>query len=120
MRAVPVHNQRGSIIGAVETFEDLQQVANSDRCSTPQLAECVDGVTGAASHGMVELHLVRAFAAFREAQVPFGVLLVRIEKLEHFRASFGGEAASSFLRLVARTLEGALWITDSIGRWTDN
>lgn len=120
-RAVPVHNRRGSIVGALETFEDLQQVMGSERCIAPgHSAESVDAVTGTASRAMLELHLLRAFAAFREAQVPFGVLLVKVEKLAHFRASLGAEAAFSFLRLVARTLEGAVWPTDFVGRWADD
>ena len=121
MRAVPVHNEHGSIVGAVETFEDLQQAANPDRRDvTGQLPESIDAVTGTAGRATVELHLRRALAAFREVQVPFGVLLVQIEDLPHFRASLGIEAAYSFLRVVARTLEGSLWITDFIGRWRDD
>jgi diguanylate cyclase (GGDEF)-like protein len=53
-------------------------------------------------------------------QVPFGVLCVRLEELDHFRAKFGPEAAASLLRVVARTLEGALWKTDFLGRWSDD
>jgi diguanylate cyclase (GGDEF)-like protein len=57
---------------------------------------------------------------FREGQIPFGVLVLRIEQLADFRSRFGAEAASSFLRLVARTLEGALWTAEVIGRWTED
>ena len=121
MRAVPVRNQHGSIIGAVETFETMQQAANSDaRASAVQSPESIDATTGTASRSMVELQLRRALAAFREAEVSFGVLLVQIENLAHFRARLGSEAAFSFLRVVARTLEGTLWITDFIGRWRDD
>jgi PAS domain S-box-containing protein/diguanylate cyclase (GGDEF)-like protein len=121
MRAVPVHNQHGSIVGAVETFQDLQQAAHPDRCETRgQLPEAVDPVTGTATHVMAELHLRRALEAFQKFHTPFGVMLIRVEKLPHFRASLGPEAAASFLRVVARTLEGALWITDFVGRWSDD
>lgn len=119
MHAVPVHNKRGSIVGAAEIFDDLQQSAKPD-LSKGQLPEFIDPVTGTASHATVERHLRRALATFHELQVPFGVLLVQVERLAHFRANLGTEAGSSFLKVVARTLEGAFSMTDYIGRWKDD
>jgi len=120
-RAVPVRNTHGSIIGAAETFEDEQQVAvpdhREDRVKRPG---CVDEVTNLASHVMAQSRLRETLATFTEVQVPFGILCFRFEGLEHFRASFGPEAASSLLRMVARTLEGALWRTDFVSRWSDD
>lgn len=120
-RAVPVRNQHGSIMGAVETFEELQQVAQSDRRETIEdLSASFDPLTGATTRAMAESQLVRALAVFHESRVPFGILLLRVENLANFRASLGVEAAASFLRVVARTLQGALWMTDFIGRWSDD
>jgi len=45
---------------------------------------------------------------------------LRLEGLAHFRSSLGTEAASSLLRVVARSLESTLWTTDFIGRWSDD
>ncbi len=119
VRAVPVRNAHGSIIGAVETFEDQRQTISGYRRDSLNLPGCVDDVTGVASRVMIESHLRETFAAFGEVNVPFGVLSFRLEGLDHFRASFGPEATSSLLRVVARTLEGALWKTDFVGRWSD-
>ena len=120
VRAVPVRNQNGSIVGAVEVFEDLQASAIPGHFVSLQSAEFMDPVTGTASRATAERYLHRAFVAYRESQVPFGVLLIRVEKLTHFRANLGTEAGSSFLRVVARTLEGVFSIADYIGRWTDD
>lgn len=121
IRAVPVHNQHGSIIGAVETFEELQQTASpilrNDHLSLPG---CIDEGTHVASHALMLSHLRRTLATFVEVQVPFAVLGVQLEGLPHFRASLGPEAASSLLRVVARSLERTLWTTDFIGRWSDD
>jgi len=65
-------------------------------------------------------HLRETLATFVEFQVPFGVFCLRLEGLPHFRASLGPEAASSLLRVVARSLENTLWKTDVIGRWSDD
>jgi diguanylate cyclase (GGDEF)-like protein/PAS domain S-box-containing protein len=119
IRAVPIHNQRGSILGAVATFEDLE-IASNDRQDGARLPVCVDEVTGVATRAMVQAQLRETFAAFADTHVPFGILQFRLEGLEHFRAAFGTEAASSLLRVIARTLESALWKTDFVGRWTDD
>jgi diguanylate cyclase (GGDEF)-like protein/PAS domain S-box-containing protein len=121
IRAVPVHNPHGSIIGAVETFEELQQAAAPiHRDDNLRLPGCIDEITNVASHALMLSHLRRTLATFVEVQVPFGVLCLRLEGLPHFRASLGPEAASSLLRVVARSLESTLWTTDFIGRWSDD
>jgi diguanylate cyclase (GGDEF)-like protein/PAS domain S-box-containing protein len=120
-RAVPVRNVHGSIIGAAAIFDDQHEPAGGDqRGNLTRLPGCVDEVTGVANHVMMQSHLREALATFTDMHVPFGILSLRIERLEHFRASFGLEAASSLLRVVARTLESALWRTDCVGRWSDD
>jgi two-component system, cell cycle response regulator len=122
IRAVPVRNQHGSIIGAVETFEELQSAAatSDPRGDNPNPPGCVDDVTNLASQTFMRSHLREALATFVELHIPFGLLCLRLEGLAHFRASLGPEAASSLLRVVARSLENALWPTDFVGRWADD
>jgi diguanylate cyclase (GGDEF)-like protein/PAS domain S-box-containing protein len=121
IRAVPVHNQHGSIIGAVETFEELQQTAAPiDQDETLQLPGGIDPVTSVPSHALMLSQLGRTLANFVEVKVPFAVLGLRLEGLPHFRASLGPEAASSLLTVVARSLERTLWRTDVVGRWGDD
>jgi diguanylate cyclase (GGDEF)-like protein/PAS domain S-box-containing protein len=121
IHAVPVRNEHGSIIGGVEIFESLQPAASLDhREDSLNLPGCIDDVTGVASHLMMQSHLRETLGTFREVDVPFGILLFQLEGLEHFGASFGPEAAASLLRVVARTLESALWRTDFVGRWSDD
>jgi diguanylate cyclase (GGDEF)-like protein/PAS domain S-box-containing protein len=120
VRAVPVHNQHGSIIGAVETIEEVQPVVTAGRCEPRHLPDFTDGITGVANRAMMQSHLRQVLATYGEVRVPFALLFFRVEGLPHFRASLGPEAASSLLRVVARTLETSLWITDFVGRWSDN
>jgi diguanylate cyclase (GGDEF)-like protein/PAS domain S-box-containing protein len=121
IRVVPVHNQRGSIVGAVETFEEAQPVADPDhRDFGLTLPGCFDNVTGLASVAVMRSHLRHTLATFLEVQVPFAVLCLRLEGLEHFRASLGPEAASLLLRVVARSLENTFWSSDHVGRWSDD
>ena len=120
VRAVPVRNPHGSIIGALETFEDQHAVNFDHRDDRPPIPGSIDDVSGVASHAIMQSHLRETLGTFTDVQVPFGILSFRLEGLELFRTSFGPEAASSLLRVVARTLEGALWKTDFVGRWADD
>ncbi len=118
-RAVPVHNQHGSIIGAVETFEELQSAPASDlQKYSLKVPGCIDNVTGVAD--LMRFRLRQALATFAEVEVPFCVLCLRLDGLQHFRASLGPEAGSSLLRVVARSLESSFWKTDHVGRWSDD
>jgi len=117
VHAVPVHNSRGAIIGAVETFDRHLSTKFSHRADLPG---SIDEVTGIASRAAMQSHLRHAFSAFSDTQVPFGLLCLRLVGLDRFRASFGHEAGDSLLRLAARTLEGSLWNTDFAGRWAED
>lgn len=119
IRAVVVRNTRGSVIGALETFQEVQQTVSPDhRDESLHLLGCVDEPTGVASHVIMRAHLRETLGTFAELQVPFGLLLFQLEELDNFRARFGPEAAAWLLRVVARTLEGALWKSDVVGRWS--
>jgi diguanylate cyclase (GGDEF)-like protein/PAS domain S-box-containing protein len=120
VRAVPVHNAHGSIVGAVETFEEQSSIVIQRRDESLHISGLIDEGTGVASHTMMRAHLREILGTFNDVQVPFSVLCVRLDGLDHFRASFGPKAASTLLQVVARTLEGALWKSDLIGRWAED
>jgi len=121
VRAVPVRDEHGLIVGAVGNFESQQQELSPEcREDSRIYPGCVDAITDVASHAMMQAHVRQTLTTFAEVQVPFAILCFRLEGLDQFRASSGPEAASSLLRVVARTLEGALWRTDYVGRWSDD
>lgn len=120
LRAVPVRNAHGSIVGALETFEEQRVASHDQRQDTMDVPGCMDEVTLLASQTMMRSRLRDTLTTFHEVHVPFAVLLARPAGFEHFRASFGPEAASMLLRAFARTLEGALWRTDFVGRWGED
>lgn len=120
VRAVPVHNAHGSIIGAVEIFEDQQSCSLDQRADSLTQPGCADEITGIASRTMMQFYLRETLSSFTELQVPFCVLCFRLEGLDHFRAAFGPEAAPALLRVVARTLERGIGKGDFAGRWADD
>jgi two-component system cell cycle response regulator len=120
IRAVPVHNAHGSIVGAVETFEDDASASPDRHEDSLKLPGFVDELTGLANHAMMQSHLRETLGTFHEVKVPFSVLYFRVDGLHRFRANFGQEPTEMLLRVVARTLEGALWKTDFVGRWSED
>jgi diguanylate cyclase (GGDEF)-like protein/PAS domain S-box-containing protein len=119
--SVPVRNAHGSIIGAVEIFEDQRQPGLADhRDDGRQVAGCIDEASGVASHAMMHFHLRETLGTFAEVHVPFGVLCLRLEGLADFRARYGPQAVTALLRVVGHTLDGSLWKTDFVGRWSDD
>lgn len=116
-RAVPVRNVHGSIIGAVEIFEDLASFNLDDR-NAVDASGAMEEITGVTSRVAMQFHLRESLRSFLQMHFPFAVLCFRIEGLDRFRASFGLEAATSLLRALAHTLKSALWQTDFLGRWS--
>lgn len=119
-RAVPVRNPHGSVIGVAAVFEHQHEFSISDHGEESRRPGCVDEITGVSIRDMLQPLLRESLVSFADMQIPFGILFFRLEHLDHFRASFGPEAASGLLRVVARTFEGALWKTDFVGRWSDD
>jgi two-component system, cell cycle response regulator len=120
IRAVPVHNAHGSIIGALETFEDDASASPDRHEDSLRLPGFVDELTGLANHAMMQSHLRETLGTFHEVKVPFSVLYFRLDGLHRFRSNFGAEAAELLVGVVARTLEGAIWKTDFVGRWSED
>ncbi len=119
--AVPVRDAHGSIIAVLQSFEDHHQPEDGEQREDSLInSGCVDDITGIANHPIMQSHLRETLGTFAELQVPFGVLCLKLEGLDVFRANFGAEAASCMLRMVAHTLELAVWRTDHVGRWSDD
>jgi diguanylate cyclase (GGDEF)-like protein/PAS domain S-box-containing protein len=119
--AVPVRDAHGSIIGVLQSFEGHHEpAADEQREDNLKSSGYVDESSGIANRAVMQAHLRETLGTFAELQVPFGVLHLRLKGFEVFRASFGAEAATCMLRMVAHTLELAVWRTDHVGRWTDD
>src|SRR5262249_22091634 len=90
LRAVPIRNSAGAIIGAAESFEEDLSASDWNRRQS-KLADygCLDGVTGVLNEGLTLSHLRESVATFAEHHVPFSILLVEIDRLDELRAKYG-------------------------------
>lgn len=121
LRAVPVRNSHGSIIGAAESIEE--DIAASDwNRRQEKLAEygCLDPTTGAMNQGLILSHLREAIATYAEHGVPFSVAMVEVDRLDHLRATYGAAVITAVMRVCAQTVENSLRPTDFFGRFGDH
>lgn len=121
LRAVPIRNSHGSVIGAAESFEENPAASDWDRRQT-KLAEygCLDQVTGILNQGMIQSRLRDTLATFSQHFVPFSILCIAVDNLDQLRKSNGMGIVAPVLRVVAQTIENSLRPTDFLGRFGDN
>ena len=121
LRAFPMRDADGKIIGVAECFDELVDIAEWDRRHN-KLAEygCIDAASGLLNHKMVESRLRECLGTFAENQVPFGIMVIAFDHLEEMKARYGPGAMAAVLRIAGQTLENSLRPTDFLGRWNEN
>jgi diguanylate cyclase (GGDEF)-like protein/PAS domain S-box-containing protein len=119
MRIAPIRDTHSSIVGVVHSFD--QQKFASDRDNHTLAAHgCMDETTGVPNHEFTQFHLSKNFAGFACYHLPFGVIAIQVDRLEHFRAAYGRQAGDAVLRVVAQTMRTAFRPSDFLGRWTED
>ena len=119
LRAAPLRDARGRIVGAVESFSS-EVGLQSARTELHKLRRSVDtdALTGVASRRYVASRLRGVIA---EMENPLtaraGLLFVDVDDFKHFNDVYGHDAGDKALRMVARTLRSSLRDTDVLGRW---
>jgi PAS domain S-box-containing protein/diguanylate cyclase (GGDEF)-like protein len=121
VRAVPVRNGDGDVIGAAESFDErgfsLHGQHREDRLAAAGL---LSGLTGLPNREFMVSLLSENLAVFDSHQVQFGVLCFEIHELQRFRATYGRLATDSILKVVARTIQNSLSPVDVVGHWTES
>src|SRR6266478_3994868 len=121
LRTVPIRNERGSIIVAVECFEiNISSSERTRRHAVVAESGCLDEVLGIPARSFMEPHLLERLKTFAEHHVPFGILLIQVDKIDHLRAIRGPGVVPTILRVVTRTIENGLRPTDLLGCWSEN
>lgn len=79
VRAVPIRNSDGKIIGGAQSMDESLSASEWDRRQS-KLEDygCLDPATGVLTHDVIISHLREAVATYAEAPVPFSVLVIRI------------------------------------------
>ena len=118
LRAIPIKDADGNVIGAAENFEEPRVTAGSERRGTTAIVRA-DEITGLPNHGASKSAVEGAFENFKERQVAFSLLRVHVDGLSHFSVNHGPDAGSQLLRVVGQTLRNALRPGDFLGCWAE-
>jgi diguanylate cyclase (GGDEF)-like protein/PAS domain S-box-containing protein len=121
LRTVPIRNSHGTIIAAALSLEENPSEFEWDR-RHDKLAGygALDPVSGVLNKDVMLSHLREHLITFAEHSVPFSILLIEVDQLDHLRATYGMAVVASVLQVVAHTTENSLRPTDFIGRVADS
>jgi diguanylate cyclase (GGDEF)-like protein len=120
VRAVPVRDAEGGIVGAAEIFDERHDLPELQRHPNAQAVQNhVDEQTGVSDEASTRRYLEACLQDYEEDHIPFGILLTAIDSLETFRQSFGPQAVAKVMHTVATTLAKSLREGDIVGDWTD-
>lgn len=121
MQVTAIRDPHGSVVATAASFEAQRRYAQAERDQRQPIPHgCLDDTTGTASHGFTQFHLRENLAGFAEYHVPFSIICVRAEELDHFRAAYGRQACDAVLRVMAHNLSNNFRPSDFIGRWAEN
>ena len=109
VRAAPVRDAQGRIVGAVETFrDDTARFAERVRVRELEVAASTDPLTGLGNRRSLEAHMVDRLSALAHRAVPLGVLMCDLDKFKHLNDTYGHLVGDHLLRVVAETLAHCL------------
>jgi diguanylate cyclase (GGDEF)-like protein/PAS domain S-box-containing protein len=118
VRAVPIRGVGGETVGAVEVFSDISgQVLAAERIKELETLSLVDPLTGAGNRRYAEIQLDSRLAEHRRYGLPLGLLFLDVDRFKAVNDRYGHAAGDDVLRVVGRTLAGALRGGDFLGRW---
>ena len=118
IKAKPIRNQAGEIIGALESFKDFSPEQKMlQQINELQLAANIDALTGIANRRYMEQHLELMDFQFRNNGLPYGVIFIDVNNLKMVNDTYGHEGGDELIVLVADTLKASFRVEDQVCRW---
>lgn len=120
VRVVPLRDEGGTIIGAIEWFDRRQVLPPADPLVRSMCAGVSrDKLTGLPDRAAMLDLLAACLKRYHESRVPFGVLSIGVDRLEQVRRSGGANAVEALLYGTAETLASSMGPEDIVGRWSE-
>jgi diguanylate cyclase (GGDEF)-like protein/PAS domain S-box-containing protein len=118
VRTMPVRDEQGQIIGAVESFSDRRvQQLDLERVTDLERAAYIDALTGIANRRYFQLVLEGRLADRRRLHRPFGLLLGDIDHFKLVNDTHGHLIGDRVLEMVAQCLAANARTGDLVARW---
>ncbi len=118
IRAAPLRDTAGNIIGGAELFTDLSAGnAITDKLQELERLSFLDNLTQLANRRFVEMELDSRISEKERYGAPFGVVFMDIDHFKQVNDTYGHAAGDRVLRTVARTFMNTARPSDLMGRW---
>jgi diguanylate cyclase (GGDEF)-like protein/PAS domain S-box-containing protein len=118
VRAAPMCDVAGRIVGAVETFSDNSSLVNAlKRIHELDDVAFRDPLTGVGNRRYADLKLDSSLTEFRGHGLHHGVFFVDIDRFKAVNDVYGHLAGDRVLAVVGRTMQASLRTTDLVARW---
>jgi diguanylate cyclase (GGDEF)-like protein/PAS domain S-box-containing protein len=118
IRASPMRDRDGNIIGAVESFSNNSNVMDTrTKLRALRREATTDALTGVGNRKYLEGRLDALIAEYKNNPGAAGLLFIDVDHFKLVNDHFGHNAGDAVLRMIAKTLRLALRATDTIGRW---
>jgi diguanylate cyclase (GGDEF)-like protein/PAS domain S-box-containing protein len=121
MRAGPIRDTNGHVIGATESFVERAWGAARHRPdSNLAVGRGLDALTQLPDYPFTETYLVDRLKFASQHSIPFGLLRIQLDHLDALTATHGLKAAEAILNVIAHTLRNGIDSQDFVGRWSDD
>lgn len=118
IRAVPVLNTAGKVVGAMEIFLQHTQTGSYDRLKELARTAFTDAVTGLHNKLYMENRIKNTLSAdCISKESSFGMLFFEVDNLKEINDEYGEATGDDLLRVVARTLQANIGPGDLACRW---
>lgn len=118
VRAAPLRNAAGEVVGAVETFSgNAATWAAREEARELRRSARRDSLTGVANRGHMEGRLRAVVAEFEDRTPTAGLFFADIDHFKEFNDVHGHDVGDRVLRMVAATLRASVRQSDVVARW---
>ncbi len=118
IRAIPLRNRSGGIVGAVEVFSDSAATRKVDqRVDELEQLAFRDALTGSPNRRFLHLKVEQALDEHCRFSRRYGLLLFDLDRFKQVNDIYGHEIGDALLKAVAQTLMQGLRPIDIVGRW---
>ncbi|MCK4408658.1 MAG: diguanylate cyclase [Candidatus Eisenbacteria sp.] len=118
IRVAPVRDRKGDITGAVELFSENSALLSARvRIDELEKVATLDPLTRLPSRRCLEQELTSKVDELARFGRTFGVVSIRVDRMEKLNGAFGRDVGDDVLRMVGNTLLYNCRPFDVIGRW---
>ncbi len=118
VRAAPIADSQGKIVGAVEVFSDISAKKHMER-RVGELEDLVflDPLTGVPNRRYIELKVKQSLQEVEQFGRKIGLLMVDVDRFKQVNDEHGHEIGDRALKTMCRTVQHNLRSGNVLGRW---